>query len=242
MFGRETIREIVVVVASILIAFSLDAWWDDFVERRQLREQLGVVVTELEAGRAELLEGASSHRVVGGAAAALYEHLGNRDPDEVVATADTLVGALFSYFAMDITTTATTAFVDRGGLEIIEDVAAREALSNWPAKMRDAIDDQAQLRSVVQAGYVPYMVSTFSLDGAIAAGTDMIRRGIRAERGVEVPAFRSPPATVSLNAMPELLNHLSWRINNEGTRLEQMERLLVEQDALIRTLRAVLNR
>lgn len=242
MSGRETVREIVVVVASILIAFSLDAWWSGFVEGRQLRQQLAVVIVELEAGRAELLEGVSSHRVIGGAAAALYGHLRGRDPDEVVATADTLVGALFSYFTMDITTTATTAFIDKGGLEVIEDRAARDALSNWPAKMRDAIDDQAQLRAVVQDGYVPYMVSTFSLDGAIPAGSDMIRRAIREERGMDVPAFRSSPATVSLRAAPELLNHLSWRVNNEATRQAQMERLLAEQDSLIRILRAVLDR
>lgn len=233
-------REVLIVVSSILIAFSLDAWWDGLVQRRQLREQLSVVIAELEVGRSELLEAGSSHRLLGGAAGALHAQLVDRRAVDVVAVPDTLVGSLFSHFTMDITTSATTAFVDAGGQSIIEDPAAREALGSWAARMRDAIDDQAQLRAVVQAGYHPYMVSTFPLGNAISAGSDMITRALRADLGLDVPDFRKPPAAVTVRATPELVNHLSWRMNNEAIRLRQMESLLEEQDSLMSTLRRVI--
>ena len=242
VLGRETLREVLVVVASILIAFSLDAWWDGLIERRQLREQLDVVIAELEAGRGELNEAVLSHRLLGGAADALHEQLRGLAPDEPAEVPDTLVGSLFSHFTMDVSTSATISFLDGGGQPLIQDGWARRALADLPARMSDAIDDQAQLRAVVQAGYHPYMVSTSSLGNAIVAGSDMIGRSLRGSLGLEVPPFRSPPATVTLRATPELLNHLSWRINNEASRLGQMERLLSEQDSLIANLRSVLGR
>jgi hypothetical protein len=242
LLGRETLREVLVVVASILIAFSLDAWWSGLIERRQLREQLGIVLTELEGGQDELREAVLAHRLYGGAASAFRERLSNHGTDERVLVPDTLVGALFSHFTMDVTTSATAAFVEAGGQAIIADRLAREALGNWPARIRDAIDDQAQLRAGIQGGYHPYMISTFSLGNAFEAGSDMIVRGIRADLGLEVPPFRSPPATLTLRATPELLNHLSWRISNESVRLRQMESLVVQQDSLISALRVALSR
>jgi hypothetical protein len=238
--GRETLREVLVVVASILIAFSLDAWWDGLVERGQLRGQLEAVIAELEAGRGELNDAVRSHRLYGGAAGALHEQLRSLDPDAPAEVPDTLVGSLFSHFTMDVSTSATISFLDAGGQSLVGDAWARRALADWPARMGDAIDDQAQLRAVVQAGYHPYMVSTFSLGSAIVAGSDMIGRGLREGLEVEVPPFRSPPATVTLRATPELLNHLSWRINDEAIRRRQMEILLSEQDSLISNLRGVL--
>lgn len=181
------------------------------VERRELRDQLGGVIAELEAGRAELEEAAAAHRLYGEVASALHQRLGGMDARDQVAVPDTLVGPLFSHFTMDVVTATTRAFLDAGGGAMLDDGEEGAALAAWPAKMRDAIDDQAQLRLMVQDGYHAYMVSTFSLGNAIPAGSDMIGRGLQAALGLDVRDFRSPPSSVVLRPTPELLNHLVWR-------------------------------
>lgn len=240
-FGRETMREVVVVVASILIAFSLDAWWDGVTKDRELRQQLRGVVAELEAGRLQLEESVLSHTVLGSAALSLRARLREVPLGDPVSVSDTLVGALFSHFQMDVGMSATTRFIEDGGLELLERPEVASALRDWPAVMVDATDDQAQLRSGVQAGYQNYMMSAGTLGDAPRAGSDMVRRAHSAARGGEIPPFRAPPREVTLRATPELLNLLSWRIANEETRQRQMEGLLRAQDSLIVAIRAALD-
>lgn len=235
--GRETVREIVVVVASILIAFGLDAWWDGQTEKRELQDQLGGVLVELEAGRRQIAEAAMAHRMHARAAGAFRDRLVQNDAGSTVAVPDTLVGALFSWFVMDVTTTATTAFVDAGGLELLASDLGAE-LRNWPAVMADAVDDEAQLRSVVQDGYQPYMTSHVPLGDAIDAGSEMIRRAILTARGEPVPDFTAPRSSVPVRATLEMINLLSWRETNENTRARQMDALLARQEDLISGVRA----
>jgi len=40
-----------VIVVSIILAFALDAWWEDLAEGRQLRQQLGRVQAEVRGNR-----------------------------------------------------------------------------------------------------------------------------------------------------------------------------------------------
>jgi hypothetical protein len=240
LLGRESIREVVVVVASILIAFGLDAWWDGVSARRDSREQLAGVVRELEAGRAQLQEAVTSHQVLGGAADALRGLLVAGADGATVSVPDTLVGALFSHFVMDVSAAATLAFVDAGGLALFDRPELATALRNWPDEMADAMDDQAQLRAGVQSGYQSYMMSAAPLGNAIQAGSDMIGRSHRSLRGGPVPGFQNPPSDVALRATPELLNLLSWRVTMEDTRRRQMERLLEAQETLISGLQDLL--
>ena len=48
---RPLLLEGVVIVASIVLAFALDAGWDDMAEDRQLRQQLGSVQAEIRGNR-----------------------------------------------------------------------------------------------------------------------------------------------------------------------------------------------
>jgi hypothetical protein len=209
LLGRESIREVVVVVASILIAFGLDAWWDGVSERRQLREQLAEVVRELEAGEAQLEEALGSHRTLGGAARLLRQQLIGSVAGATVSVSDTLVGALFSHFVIDVSTTGTTAFIDAGGLTLLDRDELARALRDWPERMADLADDEAQLRLGVQSSYQPYMMSAADLGNALQAGSDMIIRAYRTGAGEPIPEFQTPPGQITLRVTPQLVNLLS---------------------------------
>ncbi|MEE4330637.1 MAG: hypothetical protein V2J10_07200 [Wenzhouxiangella sp.] len=48
------VREALAVLAAILAAFALDAWWDDRVERNAMYEALQTVAMEVERNLVEL--------------------------------------------------------------------------------------------------------------------------------------------------------------------------------------------
>jgi uncharacterized membrane protein affecting hemolysin expression len=51
---RDARRDVVLIVVSILIAFTLDAWWDGLRERRAQSEQLATLWSEFITARRTL--------------------------------------------------------------------------------------------------------------------------------------------------------------------------------------------
>ncbi len=72
---RQSAREMVVVVTSILIAFGLDAWWDSTIERRQEHDLLSSLLTEFRSNEAQLADRISNHQRLAANAAALADLL-----------------------------------------------------------------------------------------------------------------------------------------------------------------------
>ncbi len=239
----ESVREIVVVVVSILIAFGLDAWWDGVSQRRELRERIPTVLAEMSVARAQLDEALGAH---GGAAARAREVrrlLLEPGPDAAsVAVPDTLVVSLTTHFVMDIPTSVTNRFIEAGGLGVIEDPELVDRMGRWTGLMQDAVDDQAQLRFEVQTQLVPALVGAGDLgDGLMRAAAERERR--RAARaGASPPGQGSPLGSTVLRPSPELLNLLALRAVGETVREEQMVRLLAMQDSLVAALRAEVER
>ena len=141
---RTLIREAVAVLAAILVAFSLDAWWDVRVEQREMhraleavRIELGTTLTRIEgvlANNGLMIEGDYLLRTTDPsqvAAMSLEEvQARGRFPDAQILTADR--GAI-------------NAFVDGGFLNSVDDLPLRAALAGIPGAIDEVDEEQAQL-------------------------------------------------------------------------------------------------
>jgi len=58
---RHSLREVLIVVISILIAFSLDAWWDSWRDTERESDLLVALEHDFEQNRALLQEAVSSN-------------------------------------------------------------------------------------------------------------------------------------------------------------------------------------
>lgn len=149
--------EAVVIVGSILLAFALDAWWDDRNREAELRDQLSAVAGEMQSSSEALQRALNSHDRNADLAEHLTSALGQvADGSEVVGS-DTLIGPLLPQVTADVTTGSLDAFIAAGGLQLIEDRDIRRHLLGWPTRIQDLLDDEIYLRNFAAADLASYL-------------------------------------------------------------------------------------
>jgi hypothetical protein len=153
---KTTLYEIVAIVASILLAFAIDAWWDEWQEGREaqrilvdLREEfqtLGedmelrvVDWEEAEAAMARLLDAART---------------GGAPPPPVM---DSLLYHLIWTSTFDPGTGALDALLSSGRLEWIDDLELRTQLAGWPGVIQEIRDNEEVGREFVTLVLQPYL-------------------------------------------------------------------------------------
>lgn len=144
--------EIVVVVAGILIALSVNAWWAARTQQQSLREALVAVNEDFQASRQELENVLSANRTyVRGVDALLVldeAGLAALGPDSVASFIGLLpTGGL----TFDPTMGAVEALISGGDVSLIEDVALRTAIAAWPSVVDELTEDHAILIDMYMA-------------------------------------------------------------------------------------------
>ena len=147
----------VVIVGSILLAFALDAWWDDRNRENELLAQLEVVAGEMQSTQAALQRVRDGHAVKAHLAERLRSALGQVAEGSEVAVSDTLVGQLLLQATADVSTESLDGFIAGGGLELIEDRRIRGELLAWPSRIDDLLDDEIYLRDFAAADLISHL-------------------------------------------------------------------------------------
>lgn len=129
--------EATVIIGSILLAFALDAWWDERQEVERVSELLEAVAAEFDAEIAGLDSIIAVNRRV---VVAQYDLVEVTDPARSAPDPDT-VEAIFaaggSYEIYDPSFGALAAIISSGGLERVEDAEVRDRLAGWNAELTD---------------------------------------------------------------------------------------------------------
>ena len=223
-------RDMVLIVTSILIAFSLEAWWDGQRTLDEERAALSAVRDDFRAARQELdsvlVRNDKVVEVAGVVLAMSPEEVARLDPD----SADTLLH--FGYgggLTFDPPTGALQALLYAGTLGDIRNHELAAALSAWPGLMDEIDEDQV------------FIIDSFNRlqevhvrNGAMEQA--MIHRGLLAG-----PAAMSPSEILAaLLATPEdrgvLARHL-WAVQGLQDELADVDRRL---DVLLEQLDAEL--
>lgn len=155
---RESLREALVVVGSILVAFALDAWWDNRVELRQAGEIVASLEAELSANRERLRGDIETVETYVTAAQRLLE-AASVDPAERPAAAS--MGAdlweTLSWRTSNLTTATLDAAISAGRLESIEPAPLRVALAGWPAVIDDMVEEEEFEWREITERYHPFL-------------------------------------------------------------------------------------
>lgn len=148
------------IIASILLAFGIDAWWQerqqlqaerqqiraltaDFTENLRLLEERREQVQSYVDGLGQLLELLRSSppggeiTVPGSSVAALVRGIGTIDP--VRGTLDAMIGS--------------------GSLDQLSDADLRAALAEWPSLVSDVHTDQIALQEYVTLELIPFLAT-----------------------------------------------------------------------------------
>jgi hypothetical protein len=207
----RVVLEGAVIVGSILLAFALDAWWDNRNREDELRAQLEVVASEMESTSRALQSVLNVHDWNAHLAEHLTSELSRVAQGAEVVVSDTLVGPLFPQATADVTTGSLDAFVAAGGLELIENPDIRQHLLAWPARIQDLQDDEIYLRNFAAAELASHLRAHFDVANAELRSTPLVL----ARFGVGPPVDPALLGTVTLRRERQIMNLLAARESGE---------------------------
>ena len=143
--AKRLLVEVVAIVLSILLAFSIDAWWDERKERADEREVLASLYVEFEANRLEAADVILAHEAAVQSVASLLQ----MSDDQILALSEEAVGQHIRFFANPRTFDAVRGTVDAltssGKLGILRNRELRAALTTFVNILEDAAEDREYL-------------------------------------------------------------------------------------------------
>lgn len=154
---RRIAVESAAVVASILVAFLIDAWWDSYQEGFRERELLQGLLADFEASRPGLENRLDlARRMAGGTGQFLDLVQGETLPATVVMP-DTLVFSILGGPTFEPATNTLDAALASGEIEIIRSRELRSELAQWSRILTDTGEDEREVRRITNEQVVPLL-------------------------------------------------------------------------------------
>ncbi len=135
----------VAIVASILLAFAIDAWWQEYVEDQRESEVLNALLDDFKTTKANIENWRTFHLAVQQSNTKLLKAVTS---SEITLTNDQ-IGRLLSELSWwdaesHFSTGALNSLVYGGELSLIEDDALRQLLADWPSQIQYFESQQQQ--------------------------------------------------------------------------------------------------
>jgi hypothetical protein len=227
--ASSLLLEGVVVVASILIAFVLDAWWDERGLQSELHQELASVTRELKENRERVvfeIDALDRHVEAGETVAEL---LGERGTSELVPVPDTLAWFVTLWSpTLDVSSGALNALIASGRLAQIRNDGVRLGLAGLAGQVEDAVGDELLAQVILTEQVFPAVSRDADLSTVYVIDKEYF--GHERQPGRAAPTrdtFVMFPR--SLEARNAILNRTSFL----GSARAEMRGLLVELDNLI---------
>lgn len=138
---KRTAVEAAAIVASILLAFAIDAWWNERLERAEEREVMQSLYVEFEANRDEAAAVISFHNRVTQPVVMLME----LRQDETLAlpaeAVEEFISSLGNPRTFDAVRGSVDALISSGKLGLLRDHELRAALTTFVNIVDDAVED-----------------------------------------------------------------------------------------------------
>lgn len=151
---RRTLGEVGVIVVSILLAFSLDAWWEERQRDAEAEDLVRALQVEFEDAESELERVRLRHDQVVTAADEVLLQLRREEEASAAVPASTLASLLLTP-TTDPPRGTLDALLASGDLGLIRDEQLRGRLADWPAALSDYQEEEQAARSFVLEELVP---------------------------------------------------------------------------------------
>jgi hypothetical protein len=133
----DALRDVVLIVTSIMIAFALDAWWEDVGERRVQSEQIATLLSEFETARSTLNTLSDSIQNVSQSTIELLTMMG---PEAAAPDSEKffeMFGRSLNFGGATPNQTALVSVLATGNPKIMESDEPNGLLGTWPSLMED---------------------------------------------------------------------------------------------------------
>lgn len=198
------LAEGVAIVTSILLAFAIDAWWDQRSVREQARELVAGLYDDFSASQAHVDQWVAGNQWIEDSLTALLSAV--REQQAGAAVEVPLQAIVGSIGAPTYSPTDTTlaAAISSGQIELIRDRKLRHILALWLQQIADTREDELLIREIAVHQLVPLLSEQVRLGQAFEFE--------RLVGSFLDPARREATETVTLHATPALEGALAERL------------------------------
>jgi hypothetical protein len=194
--------EAMAIVASILLAFAIDAWWADREIDQWQSAQLGALREEFSTNLEGLGTIVQDHDSSARSLESLVAQIQGSDDKTLVTVSNAVLAALVSWRTSDISTGTLDALLSSGRLADIDNSMIRRALAAWPSEVGDAQEDENLARDFVENVVAQVLLGQGILEPAYRS------RPLLGDLDEEIEADSSTTFTIS----PELIEITTIRI------------------------------
>ena len=158
--------EALAIVGSILLAFAIDAWWQQRVELKQADALIADLHADFEVSQVHLAEWLAGNQWIQRSSSELLDNIKNAETDEVISVRhETIVGSIGAATYDPISSTLD-AMISSGQINLIEDIQIRNALALWQQKLADTREDEDLVREITLRELVPALAEQVRLGRA----------------------------------------------------------------------------
>jgi hypothetical protein len=163
-------RESLAILAAILAAFALDAWWEDRREVSQMMDALDAVSLEIEKNIALLDEAVAHNRAVADAGFAIVR-LTPEDVSELTPERVRELSGFTDYNLVRLQLGAATAFIEGGFLAVLPDRALRAEIAGLP-RLQEEIDEEMMAVNKAQQQLEQHLGGDLSVEEMLSMMSD----------------------------------------------------------------------
>ena len=183
--------EAAAIVASILLAFAIDAWWAEKLERTAEREELSRLYDEFKSNHDRLSLWISERGIVyrqREAAVELSKTLGAalKDGSETVSLPDRQIAAIIRTPTFEARMSVFDGLVRSGRVEIIENRGIVKAMADWEGKLRSANDEEQRALRFVSDQLFPALATNNDIQHIIPIWNQVDPNSVELSRVTEI--------------------------------------------------------
>lgn len=217
-----------VVVVSILIAFLLDAWWQNRQSENELELELAGVRAELEFNRSLVLREIQSLNRISSAGSTVIEMMYAAKDSPSVQISDSMAWLVTLLSpTMDASFGAVEALIGSGRLGEIENPALRSGLGGLKNVFEDAVEDELLARQIQIEQQVPMIFDRIDLAPLIRIDAEIFGAGASVTE--EVQSYVNVDYPNDTEVRNVMQHRMSWLVSAGF----EMDRLLEHLDDLI---------
>jgi len=225
---KRLFAEATAIVLSILLAFAIDAWWDDRGDRRAeqlLLQRLRADFLEIQSA---LLLIESEHRETSAGCIALMSiEKGNSVP--ATSEYDRMVALVFlTSRTFNPGTGAVAAFLSGGGARLVDNPQLANRLLAWPGLVEELQEEDGFLQQGLADRWIPFLKSRVEIGPYLAVYPEI---NVGLPQSVSNPQPRAP-----LIVDVELLNNVLDRYKLQQIALRDIDPVIRAADEIVALL------
>jgi hypothetical protein len=172
---RNALRDILLIVTSILIAFMLDAWWSNTQDRRNLRRHLAALEYEFADVSRTLRSNRVSITSATAATRSILQEMGSAKPQSFADSLAALINKSYDVSVVASQGGALSTILNSGDIRLVRDDSLAYLLAQWPVNVHALNSNNAILTASREQELRQRLIELDFPESAIASNIDELQ-------------------------------------------------------------------